>query len=252
MKSLGRRLGFTARLVGVVGIAIAASQNAHAGFVDFIIRGTPTIIHNVGDTEFVITGAGSKAALGSNDVNGRTLGDIGSLSIDRFDDRTRFGAATGSYNAPYLNFWITDGLGNFAVAANASQPLYNDGYHMGAADLGGLDVWIYENSDKTWLPNNGVGLKFSDLSAFVILAPTVAQFTTGWSGLTGGAPRELGSNVAYGVNWVFGDTLANYVSGSDGYIVANANVGVVPEPGTYAMMFAGLGALGIVSRRRRS
>jgi hypothetical protein len=73
---------------------------------------------------------------------------------------------------------------------------------------------------------------------------------TGWAGLGSGAPRELGTNKAYGVNWVFGDTLSNYVSGQDGYVVRNAKVGsVIPEPGT--MLLLGSGLLGLAGFRRR-
>ena len=100
----------------------------------------------------------------------------------------------------------------------AFQALYSSGYDLSFADLSDKVAKIYENSDKSWLPNNGVGLTFADLAAYTILAPSVVQLTAGWSGLSTGAPRELSSNVAYGVNWIFGDTLSNYVSGESGYI----------------------------------
>lgn len=242
--------------LGAAAILLISAQSASAGFVTYEIRGTPII--NAGPpTEIIIDDAGDKAALGSNDINGSKIGNISGLKIDRLDDETRFAAGSGPRVAPYINIWITDGAGNYAVVANepsnpAFQPLYNDGYDLGFDDLADKVAKIYENSDLSWLPNNGVGLTFADLAGFTIQAPSVAELALGWLGLGTGAPRELGTNIAYGVNWVFGDTLSNYVSGDMGYVVANAAVTAVPEPGTLALFGAGVLALGLVGRRRRS
>lgn len=249
---------------GVASVALFCAQSASAAFVEYVIRGAPTIQANntyqPGATEFIIAAAGDKAALGSSDIDGSTLGSITSLKISRLDDRTRFTAGSGPYVAPYLNFWITDGV-NYAVVGNEPsdavfQPLYNGGYDLDFADLSDKVAKIYEITDKSWLPNAGIGLTFGDLASFVIQAPTVAELTAGWAGLGTGAPRELGTNVAFGVNWVFGDTLANYVSGAEGYVVANASVlaanGVngVPEPSSLALVGLGMLAFGAVRRRR--
>lgn len=236
-----------------VGIAFLTIQRVHAGFVDFVIRNTPVIVPGT-PIEFFIEDAGDKAALGSNDINHMTVGSISRLAIERVDDRTRFAAGSGPYAAPFPNFWITDGMGNYAVVANepanaAFQPLYSAGYDLTFAGRSDEVAKIFENSDLSWLPNAGVGFTFADLAGFTIQAPTVAKLTIGRAGLGTGAPRELGTNVAYGVNWVFGDTLANYVSGDDGYQVQNARVEAIAEPGTLALFGLGLAALGFAGRR---
>lgn len=244
-----------AALTVVTGFAaLMASGSASAAFTAFQIRNAPTINVGMTETEFVIASSGQKAGFGSNDANGYTLGAISNLQISRLDDETRFTAGSGPYVAPYLNFWITDGT-NYAVVANEPsdgnfQPLYNNGYNLSFADLSDKAAKIYEITDKSWLPNNGVGLTFSDLSAFQIKAPTAAELLAGWAGLGTGAPREFGTNLAYGVNWVFGDTLTNYVSGDDGYIVANdASLSIVPVPAAVWLFGSALGMLQFVRRR---
>jgi hypothetical protein len=248
--------GIVTTAMGAAAMLFVMAGPANATFTSYVIRGTPTISSSGAGTEFVIGTGGDKAALGSNDINGTKLGDLANVHIDRLDDTTRFPSGSGPAVAPYLNFWITDGT-HFAVVANEPsdavfQPLYNDGYDLSFADLADKVANIYENDNKSWLPDNGVGLTFADLANYTILSPTASQLNTGWIGLTTGAPRD-GSNNAYGVNWVFGDTMANYVSGGDGYIVANASVSAnaVPEPSTLALFAAGLIGFGVAARRRR-
>lgn len=249
----------TRPLLAVLTIAtIAAVPSAQAGFTEYIIRSNPVINHPApGETEFVISVSGQKAGLGSNDINGQTIGDIQQIAITRLDDNMRFAPGSGPRFAPYLNFWITDGAGKFAVVANEPsdanmQALYSNGWDLSFADLSNKAAKIYEATDKSWLPNSGVGLTFADLAGFTIQAPTVAELTIGWAGLGTGAPRELGTNVAFGVNWIFGDTLSNYVAGNDGYIVKDAKVqgsaAAVPETASFGVW--GLSLLALLIGRR--
>jgi hypothetical protein len=243
-------LRLPARIVFGAAIAIAACHNANADFLPFTIRDAP-VINNVagGGWEFVISAGGQKAALGSNDINGTTVGDIASVKITRTDDHTRFDStppANGQFTAPYLNLWVTDGLGDFAILSDVSAELnskYDNGYDFSFADLSSMTAWVYESSNITRLPDGG-GHTFADFASWTIQGPT----TFPWAGT--GAPHVLGTNVTYGVNWVFGDTLSNYVSGDVGYRVSDAGAATVPEPGSVVLFLTVLGGIGVMSRRR--
>jgi len=262
----------TSVIVLVVTLALCGS--ALADWDAFVIRKSggdnvsgvaPAIndvtVGGVAAKEFVISLGSRKAAWGTNDVNGATVGQITSLVIDRLDDETRFAAGSGPAVAPYFNIWVTDGAGNYAVIANepsnpAFQPLYDDGYDLSWADLADKVVKAYENADLSWINNldtGGDGLTFSDAAGLEIAIPPSATAT--WAGLGGGAPRVLnpdydGTNQQYlgfyGFNWVFGDTMSNYVSGDPGYQVANPSA--VPEPATMSLL--ALSGAAIFRRRR--
>lgn len=210
----------------------------NSSWTPFVVRnatssGNPPAINDVVEggvlaKEFVIAEGGQKAAWGTRMLDGKKVKDIEG-HILRLDDYGRFAAGSGPRVAPYFNIWVTDGNGKFAVIANEpSNPEWtgNPGsqWNFDWAVLKTKTAKAYENSDKTWLPNNGVGMTFEDLADYTILPPTPAQLSAGWPGLGGGAPRELGTNKAYGFNWVFGDTLSNYVSGDPGYVVAQPDI----------------------------
>jgi hypothetical protein len=176
---------------------------------------------------------------------------------------------------------------NFTVTA--SDALYshylNDGnfgrfgslYYQESAVWGG--PWASVSSTITL--DFGESYTLTDL-AIGTLTRTAAYYSietsndgSDWSSLVSLQPPELdpsgipqsyyfslhtseAGSAGYSSNIDFSPTLARYArlsgSGSDLYAVSEVQfqgVAPVPEPETYAMMFAGLGVLGFMGKRRR-
>lgn len=256
-------------------VAVAFAGSASAGFETYVIRdgnegGTPGI-NDLGSglTEFVIDEGSMKAGWGSNDINGFNIGHITNLSITRHDDITRFTTGSGPYVAPYFNIWVTNGTDYAVVANEPSNPAFyqslltanGDGsysYDLSFDDLADKTVKVYEtagwNTGASWVHDavgKASGLTFADLASFEIAAPS-ATYITDSSSIGSGAPDELGTDMAWGFNWVFGDTLSHYVSGDEGYVVSGASASaVVPVPAAAPLALLGMGIVGLVARRSR-
>lgn len=246
------------KIIVTVCLYALLAGTAHAEWASFIIRGNstagnPTIATNsdygVAATEFGIFAANQKAGWGCDLPEGTIIGDLATISIDRLDNTDRFAANSGSVVAPYFNIWVTDGNGNFAVVANEpSNGAWQPGDTQWNMNWGILQTKVARACENTaaaaatgWIGSLDVdgttGLSFAEVAGLEIKAPTAAELSTGWTGLGGGAPRELGTNAAYGFNWVFGDTLDNYVAGeTEGFVVAAPSVATVPEPATLTLI----------------
>src|SRR5688572_1106415 len=75
----------TLAYAGVASIALFTTQTASAGFVEYVIRGTPTIqannVYQPGATEVITSVGGQKVGIGSSDIDGSTLGSLASVKI---------------------------------------------------------------------------------------------------------------------------------------------------------------------------
>ncbi|MBN1806313.1 MAG: hypothetical protein JW837_13780 [Sedimentisphaerales bacterium] len=239
-------------------LAISSVANADL-WETFVIRNSnvgniaPTITDDVsGGKLFAITLAGQKAGWGTNLMNGMKVGDILSVSITRDSSVSGWG--------PYMNIWITDGNGGYAVIAN--EPSHTGEWTPGTAYdttwdvLKNATVWVYENNASGFILPNGVTsyagnpvpagtvdphFTFEDFADYVIVTPP-----TYWGG--SGAPDDLlaGSYTAYGFNWIFGDTQSNYLGG---YLVSDPTLVPVPVPAAVILGLIGMTVAGIKLRK---
>jgi hypothetical protein len=236
----------------VSGLVSTAASAGTVGWTPYIIRDAATATDHGSYYEFVTDVGGEKAALGTNKINGATIGDIQQLQITRLDNNS----AGGSAYAPYMNFWIKDANGKYAVLANEpSNPEWTgtSEWDTTGANLMTKSAKVFEAEAGFVLPAGfvqGVSL-FAAFANYIIDAPSHVVGGTG-------APNDLTTGVSYGFNWVFGDTQANYVSGDNpGYQVSNpiataAGVNPVPLPMAAWGGLALMGALGAKRLRRRN
>lgn len=195
-----------------------------------------------------MTGSG-KMAYGTNEYNNMAVGSIASFTWDVI-----------SGNAGYINFWVTDGKGNFAVIA----PQISDGlggwYAGPVADIQSASVKVYEtpgaggpapwNTNTTgeggvlnWMVDNATVAR--DGSGFLTINGSIATVSQ-LADLILAAPTDFHGAVGTGASRAsYAVTvLANASDGS----IDNVAVTLVPEASTLAVL--GLGAAAALRRRR--
>ncbi|MFN9677469.1 MAG: PEP-CTERM sorting domain-containing protein [bacterium] len=141
---------------------------------------------------------------------------------------------------------VLNGLPGVGFAQVGPGSASYDGGLLNNLGTGGYLQWNFATPQNAWgglfnmTPGNGLSFMANDLNLGWIDVTTVGagQTLSGFLGFTS-ADRFSGVRVSG-------------LSDGSSYRMTEVAVAVVPEPGTYMLMFAGLAAVGLVARNRKT
>jgi hypothetical protein len=239
--------------VSVTGPAFTYSQNfdslASTGTTatwvnDSTLAGWSLFYVNTDVTSYLVgTGSGTSGGFYSYGSAGSTDRALGSL-------------ATNGNVAAGANEYIALSLTNTSGAAFDSFTLRYDGEQWRNAG---------NTAAQTLTVQYGFGATFAAVttwntttSAFTFTSPVASATAAAVDGNAAGLVGSLGGTVS--TTWAAGDTMwirwtdLNDSGNDHGLAIDNVSLSVsaVPEPSTYAMLLAGVAAIGFVARRRRN
>jgi hypothetical protein len=193
---------------------------------------------------------GQKVGYGTSAFDGCQLNDFETVNWTKVSGKA--GVVT------YLNIWVTDGNGNYAVISSEND--------YRGTDFATRDEWKifeYSGTNFDWLFDSGTGGRSSQYLTLNGSNATLADISddvyvyagpgVGATGVGTGAPQG-----GYGFNLIFGDTQSNFVGN---YEIKDLSVDIkgstyyagapIPEPATISLMLLGMGGLAIRHRRKQ-
>ena len=211
---------------------------------------------------FISTGAAAPTYAADN--GGSNAGTFRSYGVTASSERALGGAASGG---AYFGSPVGGAVaGHIALGLTNTSGLVLDSFTLRFAGEQWRDGGAAVPAAQTMTMQYGFGATFAAVStwntpggSFNFVSPVFTNTGAGAAvnGNTAGLVAALGGTVA--TSWANGDTLwvrwiENNDNGNDhGLAIDNLTFSVtaIPEPGTYALLLAGLGVVGFLARRRR-
>jgi hypothetical protein len=167
-------------------------------------------------------------------LTGQAATNLGTHDPDTFDNST-FGNATTGQNGNFSNWWV------FSIAPAGDATL--DMIFLPIRNISNFTVSLFDVTASTC---GGAGAACTSFSTGSLLASGVTA--PNYVSLVDFLPLAAGT-YAFNVS----GTISGLAAGQPASYVGNLQtVAAVPEPETYALFAAGLGALGFLQRRRKA